>query len=534
MFRKFFPIFIALLLTSFTSLISPQKVDAYITNPITGVSGPTFNQYQFVINAYRPDISDFDQSQLLVTGENFDMSVYAYKQDQEEKNLFKSQVSGNPQIKFYYLLKNPTNTSCFLNDGGKTRKYTGYFETNTTGGDLYKKKAIPSSTCGAINTVAEQGTYKVTVWASTDSEITANPNNTLIQDAEIKVGTKQGGATRLEKIPNNESVSYICSNKPAKVNLINTEGGASYFFKWSTNNAPSYKVVSPANNADLIRDIPFVDSFGNAVPFNGQEVTLTVRVGNSIYGSLIGSGLKYITLPDSNDPRCQTQQNASCQVTVQPMGTTGPNKSRYKVSVVATGLIPNGTYLGELLKKSDGTGWSYTKIAPAGGTTDFVFISQTSGQVDPVPSGTYLFKLSSNGGADVWCQKDPINIGSGEKPVDLLPKCGDAGVECAPAKGEVCDGGKGILTAIGCIPTDPNEFINALMRVAAFGGGGIALLLMIFGAIQMVSSAGNPETLKKGQETFTAAIIGLLFIIFATLLLQIIGVDILSLPGFGT
>ena len=49
----------------------------------------------------------------------------------------------------------------------------------------------------------------------------------------------------------------------------------------------------------------------------------------------------------------------------------------------------------------------------------------------------------------------------------------------------------------------------------------------------MITSQGNPETVKKGQDQFSSAVIGLLFIIFSVLLLQFIGVDILSLPGFG-
>ncbi len=49
----------------------------------------------------------------------------------------------------------------------------------------------------------------------------------------------------------------------------------------------------------------------------------------------------------------------------------------------------------------------------------------------------------------------------------------------------------------------------------------------------MITSAGNPDTLKAGQDKFTNAIIGLLIIIFSVLLLQFIGTDILNLPDFG-
>jgi hypothetical protein len=46
-----------------------------------------------------------------------------------------------------------------------------------------------------------------------------------------------------------------------------------------------------------------------------------------------------------------------------------------------------------------------------------------------------------------------------------------------------------------------------------------------------MSSAGNPERLTGGKEIITSAIAGLLLIIFSTIILKIIGVDILKIPG---
>ncbi|MFH0937082.1 MAG: pilin [Candidatus Daviesbacteria bacterium] len=100
--------------------------------------------------------------------------------------------------------------------------------------------------------------------------------------------------------------------------------------------------------------------------------------------------------------------------------------------------------------------------------------------------------------------------------------------------GEPCnvDGVNGIQTAIGCIPTQPQALIQGILRFTTGAGGGIALLLMIWGAFQMITSAGNPESVKKGADQITSAIIGLLFIIFSVLLLQVIGVDILDIKEF--
>ncbi len=104
--------------------------------------------------------------------------------------------------------------------------------------------------------------------------------------------------------------------------------------------------------------------------------------------------------------------------------------------------------------------------------------------------------------------------------------------QCSAAAGQTCNGDRGILTALGCVPTDPGGLINGMLKMVTGAAGGIALMLMVFGSIQMMTSAGNPDQLKAGRERFFSAAIGLLFIIFSILLLQIVGVDILQLPGF--
>lgn len=106
-----------------------------------------------------------------------------------------------------------------------------------------------------------------------------------------------------------------------------------------------------------------------------------------------------------------------------------------------------------------------------------------------------------------------------------------SGISCDPKTGDI-PGVGGVSTAIGCIPTDPQEFVAGVLKFALAAGGGIALLLFIYGAFQMITSAGNAEGVKKGHEQMTSAIMGLLLIIFSVLLLQIIGVDILNLPDF--
>lgn len=90
-----------------------------------------------------------------------------------------------------------------------------------------------------------------------------------------------------------------------------------------------------------------------------------------------------------------------------------------------------------------------------------------------------------------------------------------------------------IPTAIGCIDvSSPEDFVNQILTLALGVGGGIAIILIIIGGVQILTSAGNPEKVKAGKELITSAVSGLLLIVFAVFLLRLIGKDILKIPGF--
>ena len=97
-----------------------------------------------------------------------------------------------------------------------------------------------------------------------------------------------------------------------------------------------------------------------------------------------------------------------------------------------------------------------------------------------------------------------------------------------------CNGGDGINTALGCIPfkSDNNQFTSSLLSFLAGISGAIALVVMLMATFQIMTGGDNAEQVKKGKELFTAAITGLLFIIFSVVLLRIIAGDIIQLPGF--
>ncbi len=104
-----------------------------------------------------------------------------------------------------------------------------------------------------------------------------------------------------------------------------------------------------------------------------------------------------------------------------------------------------------------------------------------------------------------------------------------------PCGGSVSADGKcnEVDTAVGPIPTDTADFVGFILKLFLGLAGGIALLLIISSGYRLMVSQGNPEKIQEAKEVLTAAIVGLLFIIFSLVLLQTVGVDILKIPGFG-
>src|SRR3989344_2113793 len=98
-----------------------------------------------------------------------------------------------------------------------------------------------------------------------------------------------------------------------------------------------------------------------------------------------------------------------------------------------------------------------------------------------------------------------------------------------------CNGGAGIDTAIGCIPFDTQTSLISFILSWAIGiGGGIAFILMLVAGFQIMTSTGNPDRLRAGQELLTSAIAGLILLVFSVFILRVIGIDILGITSLGT
>ncbi len=95
------------------------------------------------------------------------------------------------------------------------------------------------------------------------------------------------------------------------------------------------------------------------------------------------------------------------------------------------------------------------------------------------------------------------------------------------------DGEEGVWTAIGCISKEPEEIVGKFIRLGLGIGGGVALLMILSAGFMLTVSQGNPQKTGQAKEMVTAAVTGLLFIIFSVTLLQFIGFTVLKIPGFG-
>jgi len=138
------------------------------------------------------------------------------------------------------------------------------------------------------------------------------------------------------------------------------------------------------------------------------------------------------------------------------------------------------------------------------------------------------FYTPEGGTKTIYCQSD--------KFPDPTPPCAPGELEPVIDPKDPANPGykcSGFSTALGVINTDLPRFVQRLFGIILGISGGLALILIIIAGYRIMVSQGNPEALKAAREQLTAALIGLMLIIFSTAILQIIGVDILHIPGLG-
>ncbi len=59
------------------------------------------------------------------------------------------------------------------------------------------------------------------------------------------------------------------------------------------------------------------------------------------------------------------------------------------------------------------------------------------------------------------------------------------------------------------VSANPSQIIGLIIKSALGVIGGLALVMMVWGGFQWLTSAGNPDKVKKGSSTMIWAIVGL-------------------------
>lgn len=203
-----------------------------------------------------------------------------------------------------------------------------------------------------------------------------------------------------------------------------------------------------------------------------------------------------------------------------------------KIFIQGTGWLPTPPRISEKISGPGGVDNPHSALGGSGSNrtlvlSDFKGTGQYS--IDLVFQHTTMMKTLCRTVFTVRAQpgsQEPTVPGEGVvlspvAPVDLT-------------ENGTCTGTR-ISTAIGCIPYgDPNTFAGWFLKWAIGIAGGIAFLMIIFSGFQIMTSSNNPQQLQTGRELLTAAVSGLILIIFSVFLLNLIGVGILGIPGLGS
>lgn len=92
---------------------------------------------------------------------------------------------------------------------------------------------------------------------------------------------------------------------------------------------------------------------------------------------------------------------------------------------------------------------------------------------------------------------------------------------------------KEVDTAIGRINVEtPEKFIGTIFSIILSIAGVAAVVLLLVAGYQIMLSSGDKQKIQAARETISSTLIGLIFIILSLVILQVIGVDILRIPGF--
>lgn len=363
---------------------------------------------------------------------------------------------------------------------------------------------------------AEEGCINATGSKITPQRISTNTNGTLINNTyEGVTCTNNGVKTPSNSVyPNTPPVSCACGSNN---NVICKNYTGKTIGTYQTTCTSTEKCVQ-SNNIYKLKN-----PWNQAV--RGAACVEQCTCNNG--GGTVGTGNNGWTCKDGTSGACHNQEDmckgtygsTPIPLSTAPYGPTtgnGTSPGGWK-SVSCINNTSCGCQGNIIACTSIGSG----PVDPEGNNSNEYFQYDCGSQlcVSGPQYGTFQTKVFNQYITGIGCKTVPIT----PIPPLLSPPCSTwSNGQCTT-----------FASAFGTMQTDPAGFIKTIFGILLSASGGIALLLIIKSGYQILTSRGKPEQIQQGRDQLIAAIVGLVFLIFSFVFLQLIGFDILKIPGFG-
>ena len=236
-----------------------------------------------------------------------------------------------------------------------------------------------------------------------------------------------------------------------------------------------------------------------------NQIFRSITVRPAVGGDFTGCSVNVANTTDSVSNECTFNTEPS---DLQNMDNADGNL-QINVTIVAG---PTGTYKAAFKKSGDSS--ETVGETESGGRPSFNFTLDA-----PDERGVYTLDVTgtrTDNGARLDCNTVDgllnrlVSIQSGRSP----------GVGETPPDRDTT----------GDLPENVRRVVNFAVSFGIGIAGGVAFLLLVYGGFKFIFSVGNPENVQQGREIITAAIIGLIVVVFSVFLLRLIGISILGLP----
>ena len=258
----------------------------------------------------------------------------------------------------------------------------------------------------------------------------------------------------------------------------------------------------------------------------GTYAATTKKVGGTQCGLATGKTNIWVVTGSNPDPGVVP---SDCNMTADPKVITNIERD---TMVVVTDLKASTKYFFDILGVGDEVNYYTVEAAADGGgrasfrVTSAFFKAPKDGiqEVVDLPEGDYTIQIRLAASGESTDPTQIVCIQQGVVFSVMFFNFGEAGGDEV-----ITDLPSQINTPLGTIDTTPEGLARAVLSLGVGAGGGIAFLMMVFGAYRLMFAGGNPESIQEGRQVITSAIVGLIVVILAIFLLDLIGVSILGL-----